>query len=262
MYSATKRTALPDVIKISSPGLFRVIALALVVWVGGAGWSFAGLGSGVSSITSIDTEPPTVTVDQFPPYTIYFAGEMVTFHWETSDSNPGQAPEYFTARVWVAGQVDSTLVYHPDISDFTWEWIVPDIYSNAVHVEVEARDAFGNLTTGYSNDITIYPSTSAVPAVPVGLELAAPAPNPFNPSTRLSFNLPEAGQVSLTVYDARGHRVRTLLRGQRADGAFTAHWDGRDDTGRPQSGGVYVFVLDFQGPTQSGRLARKAVLIP
>ena len=68
--------------------------------------------------------------------------------------------------------------------------------------------------------------------------------------------------MTLTVYDMRGHRIRTLFRGHRQDGEFEAHWDGRDDGGRTQSGGMYVFVLDFQGATESGRLTRKAVLIP
>jgi hypothetical protein len=250
---------------ISTPkNIFRGAALVLVVAgsIFAVGPAFAGVGQGVSAITTVDTEPPWVTVDQFPDNTVYLSGDQVNFHWQTGDSHPSQVPEYFTAMVWVAGQVDSTIIYYPDTSDFTWEWIVPDLYSNQTHVEVQVRDAFGNLTTGFSNDITIYPSTSDVPGAPSGFGLDAPAPNPFNPSTRLSFHLPEPGRVTLTVYDTRGHRIRTLLTGQRQDGDFSTHWDGRDNTGRAQSGGMYVFVLDFQGSTQSGRFSRKAVLIP
>ena len=245
-----------------SPLYRTVLSLVIVGLFLFASPAAAGVGEGVSDITTIDTQPPTVSVDQFPNGTVHLGGDLVSFHWQTSDDHPGDVPEYFTANVWVAGQIDSTLIYYPDIDDFTWEWIVPDSYSNVTHVEVQARDAFGNLSTGFSNYFTIYPSTSDVPGAPSGLALAAPAPNPFNPSTRLSFNLPEPGRVTLTVYDMRGHRVRTLLRGQRQDGKFEAHWDGRDDTGRTQSGGMYVFVLDFQGATESGRLSRKAVLIP
>ena len=239
-----------------------VLSLVIVGLLLGSGPAAAGVGEGLSGTTTIDTEPPSVSVDQFPAGTIYLGGDQVSFHWQTSDSHPGEVPEYFTANVWVAGQIDSTLIYYPDTDDFTWDWIVPDSYSNTTHVEVQARDAFGNLTTGFSKDFTIYPSTSGVPGAPSSLALAAPAPNPFNPSTTLSFNLPEPGRVSLTVYNMRGHRIRTLLRGQRQDGRFEARWDGRDDTGRTQSGGMYVFVLDFQGATEAGRISRKAVLIP
>ncbi len=239
-----------------------MLALVMACSLLGLGPALAGVGQDVSGINTIDTAPPSVVVDQFVGNPIYFSGDQVVFHWQTGDDHPSQVPGDFTAMVWVAGQVDSTIIYHPDTDDFTWVWIVPAVYSSETHVEVQAKDAFGNLTSGFSNDITIYPSTSEVPGAPVGFGLDAPAPNPFNPSTRLSFHLPENGHVTLTVFDTRGHRIRNLLQGHRQDGDFAATWDGRDDTGRAQSGGVYVFVLDFQGPTQSGRLTRKAVLIP
>jgi len=259
----TSRILLPAFTTTPKNFLYRTVpALVAVVLFWGVSPAVAGVGEGVSGITTIDTVPPTVTVDQFPPNTVYLGGDLVSFHWQTSDSHPSEVPGNFKAVVWVAGQVDSTIIYYPDTDDFTWVWIVPDVYSAQTHVEVHASDAFGNESTGFSNDITIYPSTSEVPGAGAGFGLDAPAPNPFNPSTRVSFHLPEPGQVTLTVYDMRGHRIRHLLGGHRQDGDFSAYWDGRDDSGRAQSGGLYVFVLDFQGPTQSGRFARKAVLIP
>ena len=244
--------------------LFHGLVIILIIAAAGAIVcpAQAGIGEGTSGTATIDTQPPWVTVDQFPEFTVFQGGDTVLFHWQTGDSHPGTVPEYFTAAVLIESQADSTIVYYPDIDDSSWEWIVPDISSSNVRLEVQARDAFGNLTSGFTNYFTVLSSVTSVPRVAGNLNLAAPAPNPFNPSTKLSFNLPEAGRVSLTVYDTRGHRVRTLLKGHRQDGDFEARWDGRDNRGKTLPGGVYLFVLDFQGSTQSGRITRKAVLIP
>lgn len=222
----------------------------------------AGIGSGFSAPTSIDTKPPFVTVDQFPEFTVYQGGDVVTFHWFSGDDNPGAVPDYFIASVVIEGQVDATFNYHPDIDEASWDWVASEVSSANVHLEVMARDAFGNTTVGTSNSFTVLASVTDVPGAPAGLDLGSPTPNPFNPLTRLNFRLPEPGRVNLVVYDARGRRIRTLVSGQRTGGDFSATWNGRDDRGRAQSGGVYIFVLDFQGFSKSGRISRKAVLIP
>jgi len=222
----------------------------------------AGIGEGISGTAIIDTEPPTLVVDQFPPNTTFQGGDTVPFHWQSDDSHPGQVPEHFTATVWIEGQAESSIIYYPDIDDYNWDWIAPDISSANVYLEVQARDAFGNFSTATTNTFTVLPSTSDVPDAPGKLRLATPAPNPFNPATKLSFHLPEPGQVALTVFDARGRRIRTLLQGHRQGGEFEALWDGRDDQGRGQPGGVYLFVLEYHGLAQSGRISQKAMLIP
>ncbi len=224
--------------------------------------SQAGIGEGISGTATIDTQPPWVNVDQFPEYTIFQGGDTVLFHWQSGDIHPSTVPEYYFAAVFIEGMPESAIIYYPDTDDYSWEWVVPEVSSANVHLEVHARDAFGNLTTAFTNSFTVLSSVTSVPRAPGNLHLATPAPNPFNPSTKLSFNLPEPGRVSLIVYDTRGNRVRTLLRGHRQDGDFETRWDGRDNRGQALPGGVYLFVLEFHGSNQSGRISRKAVLIP
>lgn len=74
--------------------------------------------------------------------------------------------------------------------------------------------------------------------------LSGAVPNPFNPSTVIRYELPEASQVRLEVYSAVGQRLRVLVAGERAAaGVFSVEWDGRDDCGRPVSSGVYLCRL-------------------
>ena len=80
---------------------------------------------------------------------------------------------------------------------------------------------------------------SATPeAAPAQLSLRA-APNPFNPRTTLSFDLPEAAAVDLAIFDGRGRCVRRIDAGERTAGAWTLTWDGRDEAGRTLPAGLY-----------------------
>jgi hypothetical protein len=64
-------------------------------------------------------------------------------------------------------------------------------------------------------------------------------PNPFNAETTISYQNPQAGRVVLTIYNARGQKVRTLLDNVEAPGLHLTTWDGLDGTGVPVASGVY-----------------------
>ncbi len=111
-------------------------------------------------------------------------------------------------------------------------------------------------TPGEINSVTEAVSVPEA-ALPANLVLAAPSPNPFNPSTTLRYELPASGLVTLTVYDIEGRLVRRLVDGFMEAGTHVATWRGRNDAGRPMSSGLYVVAL------QAGdrRLSRKLVLL-
>ena len=89
---------------------------------------------------------------------------------------------------------------------------------------------------------------------PFGIGLRA-APNPFNPTTRLSFMLAGDGPVEIALFDLRGQRVCTLFDGERAAGPQAVTWDGRDAAGRPLASGVYVCRLTAGREQRVQRLA-------
>ncbi|HKK71476.1 MAG TPA: FlgD immunoglobulin-like domain containing protein, partial [Candidatus Krumholzibacteria bacterium] len=91
-------------------------------------------------------------------------------------------------------------------------------------------------------------STSAPSATRSGLERVEIHPNPFNPRTQVSFDLARSAAVSISIHDAAGRRVRTLL----PEATFTAGrhqvvWTGRDDEGRPVASGVYHYHVAVDG---------------
>jgi parallel beta-helix repeat protein len=88
--------------------------------------------------------------------------------------------------------------------------------------------------------------TSAMPSVPI---LKGAYPNPFNPSTKISFVLPEASQVRLHVYDVSGRLVRTLLEGWQDAGAHEVIFEASGLVS-----GVYVYSLHLNGHTLNEKI--------
>ena len=72
------------------------------------------------------------------------------------------------------------------------------------------------------------------------------APNPFNASTVISFQIPAnmAGPMRLVIYNLTGQIVRVLTDGYLAAGAHVLAWDGRDRSGQEMASGVYIYRLE------------------
>lgn len=109
-------------------------------------------------------------------------------------------------------------------------------------VGYDARDR-ASPPSDWSEPVYFDQPRSGDPEIPAVAELPPNAPNPFNPSTRISYGVPEtaaAGQaMALEIYSVHGQRVRTFAV-DRTPGFHEVQWDGTDDGGRPQSTGVYL----------------------
>jgi len=101
------------------------------------------------------------------------------------------------------------------------------------------------------------PDSGPTGAAPAKSSLTGVHPNPFRPTTIVSFALAQETPVELAVYDARGVRVRTLVKESRDAGMYKAEWDGRDERGQRLSSGMYFVRL------QAGdlRSMRKVILL-
>ncbi|MDP6455978.1 MAG: T9SS type A sorting domain-containing protein, partial [Candidatus Marinimicrobia bacterium] len=93
--------------------------------------------------------------------------------------------------------------------------------------------------------------------IPESFALHANYPNPFNPTTTISYDLPEQAQVTLGIYDLLGKQIKTLVNQSQDAGNRTAVWDGTDDLGRQVSAGVYLYQIEAGDFTQT----RKMVLL-
>jgi hypothetical protein len=90
-------------------------------------------------------------------------------------------------------------------------------------------------------------------AIPRALKLRN-YPNPFNPSTTITFNLPAPGKATLAIYNTAGQLVRTLVSGARVAGSHRFEWNATDNHGVRVASGLYLARLEVDGLVSQVRL--------
>jgi subtilisin family serine protease len=79
--------------------------------------------------------------------------------------------------------------------------------------------------------------------IPQQFELGLNYPNPFNPSTSISYALPEAASVCLQIFNSLGQLIKTLVDEKQMPGLYQKSWDGLDAEGAAVSAGIYFTRL-------------------
>ena len=102
--------------------------------------------------------------------------------------------------------------------------------------------------TPIPEDLILY-GTSDVTARPSwegsdDFQLLQNFPNPFNPSTEISYKTTAESHVQLTIYDLNGATVRTLVNERQQPGEYTVRWDGHDSEQKILPSGVYFYSLE------------------
>jgi hypothetical protein len=129
-----------------------------------------------------------------------------------------------------------------------------DMVSDSAGAHLAWTATFGGEQNVYYGRITLPIVGVANQGSPAGFDLAQNHPNPFNPSTTITYRLPADGRVSLKVYNLLGQEVRTLVSGRQAAGTHSAGWDGKDNLGKAVASGVYLFRLEAGGMVKSRKM--------
>lgn len=94
--------------------------------------------------------------------------------------------------------------------------------------------------SGFSTSVSEFTDKSTLPAT---YQLNPNYPNPFNPETHISFDLPKKAQVTLKIFNTMGQEIKTLVDAPRSAGTHQIVWYGDDKLNQPVSSGVYFFRL-------------------
>ncbi|MEE9466264.1 MAG: T9SS type A sorting domain-containing protein [Candidatus Neomarinimicrobiota bacterium] len=97
----------------------------------------------------------------------------------------------------------------------------------------------------FGPDVAIIPAAAA----PQNFILHHNYPNPFNPSTKLAFDLPTRGHVVLSIYDLRGNQIDQLVNEELNPGKHTITWNARE-----LASGVYFIRLNLEGRLQTSKM--------
>ena len=85
-------------------------------------------------------------------------------------------------------------------------------------------------------------SSKSESSIPKKMTLQPNYPNPFNPSTTISYEISREGNVHLGIYNLNGQLIETLVNGHKASGNHSMMWNGDG-----MSSGLYFYKLSFEG---------------
>jgi hypothetical protein len=166
------------------------------------------------------------------------AGGLAQVREVSGGEGSGQGSLTAEFGLGAASLIDTITIFWPS----GYVEFLTGLATDTVHLIVE--DA---LSTGIAADANL----------PRAYRLLPNAPNPFNPATRVFFEMPEAGMVRVSIYDVSGRLVSVLASGFRPAGRHDVVWDGRDAAGGDVPSGVYF----AQMTAGNFRSVRKLLLV-
>ncbi len=127
---------------------------------------------------------------------------------------------------------EGSMLYEEPL-ELTEDTVIKARAYKSLYLPSEMLEAEYTIVVSAEDTSEIAPVTGLYPAFP----------NPFNPSTTISFSLADEGMVTLELFNARGQKIRTLVREWREAGNHSVIWNGRDEQGNPVRSGIYFYRM-------------------
>ncbi|MBC8415668.1 MAG: choice-of-anchor D domain-containing protein [Candidatus Cloacimonetes bacterium] len=184
-------------------------------------------------ITSGETTTFAITLNYlFPPQNLSYTieGNDVVLEWD----EPQSSREVTSYKVY---RDDEEIAEVTDLF-YTDEDLIPAIYEyyvTAIYEEVQESEP--------SNTVNVELTTVGNNLVPLETRLNGNYPNPFNPSTIISFELAESSPVELVIYNMKGQKVKELMNSNLDAGYYKIVWNGKDDQNHAVSSGIYFYKM-------------------
>ncbi|HEX9652437.1 MAG TPA: T9SS type A sorting domain-containing protein, partial [bacterium] len=90
--------------------------------------------------------------------------------------------------------------------------------------------------------------------LPTEFKLDLAFPNPFNPATTITFEVPRAERVSVTIFNITGQQVKEIVNDHFGVGRHSVTWQGEDESGRTVASGVYIYAISAGSFQQSQKI--------
>jgi len=122
---------------------------------------------------------------------------------------------------------------------------------------VLARDSDGFIVLsndGWPNELIVGSLDIEDGNLPTKYSLYQNFPNPFNPITRINYDIPKAGYVDIKIYDIAGRKITSLVNQTKAMGSHFVYWDGKNDLGKNSPGGMYIYTIKVDNFINSKKL--------
>jgi predicted CXXCH cytochrome family protein len=118
------------------------------------------------------------------------------------------------------------------------------VVGSTYYYKLAAFDFSGN-ESQYSNEVpVIVTAVTETGGIPTEYALQQNNPNPFNPSTLIRYQVPEAAHVRIQIYNTLGSLIATVVDREMNPGYHTVVWDGRDFSGNAVASGIYLYKME------------------
>jgi len=186
-----------------------------------------------------------VTVDGVVVSPYYFSTpvQLVLPYKEALLETLGLTPD----DLWIFFFENATDYNGDGIANVVVDTVMNKIYADIIH--------FSDLVIG-ARSLETTAAGSETTALPLSHRLFSNYPNPFNPETKISFEVAgvQSAEAEVSVYNVRGQKIRTLLEARVEPGMHAVGWDGRDDHGAVLSSGLYFYRLRVGDATITRRM--------
>jgi len=142
---------------------------------------------------------------------------------------------------------------------FTFNWLSGNNTAEVIGEDRTVTVLDGSFTDGFDPyDVHLYrideTSTSTGEEYPDAFRLLGCRPNPFNPSTVITWTMPRESRTTVTVYDITGRSIAELYNRYADIGMNSVIWDGCDSSGRPAASGIHVYSITAGSSTAFGKM--------
>jgi hypothetical protein len=205
---------------------------------------------GPATSTNNTIVPPTVTIAQINANVASYQARLVRI----ANAHFVESGTFETGHNYTLEDDTGTIVFRTTFYDADYIGEPIPVGNFNVRVLVNQFNQTPQVTARALSDWSGVPNEDNV-ATPT--RLLGNYPNPFNPSTTISFTTAKAAPVQITIYNLKGQAVRTWNLETEVGGNHSVQWDGLDDNGLSLSSGVYFYRM-FSGAYSS---TRKMVLM-
>jgi hypothetical protein len=107
----------------------------------------------------------------------------------------------------------------------------------------DLNNTFTNAYAPTPNDSLVTTGIEDLSTIPTDFDISQNYPNPFNPNTTIKYQLPQLSQVTVTIYNLLGQKVKTLVNEQKKPGYYEVEWNGLNDHGVQVATGLYIYRI-------------------
>jgi len=191
------------------------------------------------------------------------ANDNIALHLVLTESNiaeewQGQEYLHYVERMMIPNENGTAidLINNSEVTvnlNFTMEeeWDVSECELVAFVQDNDTKE----ILQGIKLDLADLTSTEENQVSAPGFQLLGNYPNPFNPTTTISFNTQESdSQTEITIFNIKGQKVKTLLNEKLEAGTHNLVWDGKDDNENVSGSGIYLYRVKSGSEAKSAKM--------